>query len=83
MTMINTTTWDGVEEALSALDELLVMFRVESTSDGGTTTTAATVVKNEQGQLKGKTDAKGQNRGQVQGSKKGAMKNGPEVVILD
>ena len=84
MTMINTTTWDGVEEALGALDELLVMFRVESAGGGGPTVTATvTGVQNEQGQLKGKTDGKSQNRGQGQGGKKGATKSGPEVVVLD
>ena len=75
MTIITTTTWSGVEEALEALDELVVRFRVEGVAGG------ATGVQSEQGQLKGKSDS--QSQGQIQRSKKGTAKSGPEVVVLD
>lgn len=77
MTIITTTTWSGVEEALEALDELVVRFRVESVAGG------ATGVQSEQGQLKGKSDSQSKSQGQIQGSKKGTAKSGPEVVVLD
>ena len=85
MTMINTTTWSGVEEALSALDELLTMFRVENGSGGAVAAAAATTtgVQSEQGQIKGKSDGQSQDRGQTRGGKKSAAKSGPEVVVLD
>ena len=85
MTMINTTTWIGIEEALGALDDLLVMFRAENTGGGGGggATAVTTGVQKEQGQPKGKTDNKSQNRGQSQGGKKATTKSGPEVVVLD